>query len=116
MREINLDEEYNYLGGLKAGGMKNKKNEREKCCRRVREILKSRLNRPNTITVINFTPVSIVKDSAGIIKGTKAELGKMDRKTTTLMTAYQALHPQADVNRLYVKSSMEGRGLTSSEI
>ena len=46
---------------------------------RARKILKSKLNGPNTITVINSRAVSIVRCSAGVIKWTKEELGKMDK-------------------------------------
>ena len=39
----------------------------------------------------------------------------MDRKTRKLLTIYRSLHPQADVDRLYVKRSQGGRGLISVE-
>ena len=39
----------------------------------------------------------------------------MDRKTRKLMTIYRALHPQADVDRLYFKRSEGGRGMISIE-
>ena len=39
----------------------------------------------------------------------------MDRKTRKVFTIYRALHPQADVDRLYLKRSEGGRGLLSIE-
>ena len=39
----------------------------------------------------------------------------MDRKTRKLLSVYRSFHPQADVDRLYVKRSQGGRGLISVE-
>ena len=64
---------------------------------------------------INFRAVSIVKYEAGIVDWAKEELEVMGRKTRKLMTIYRALHPQADVDRLYFKKSERGRGMISIE-
>ena len=48
--------------------------------RRLKTILKSKLNGGNTIKAINTRAVSIVRYRAGIIDWTKAELQHMDRK------------------------------------
>ena len=118
MREIDMEEGYKYLGILEADGIKNK-TMKEKITteyyRRVRKILKSKLNGMNITTAINSRAVSIVRYSAGIIKWTKEELEKMDRKSRKLLSIYRALHPQADVDRLYVKRSLGGRGMISIE-
>ena len=105
------------MGILEVDGIKDKKNREkiEEYYTRVRMILKSKLNGPNTITAINSKAVPIVRNSAGMIKWTKEELGKMDRKTRKLVTVYRTLHPQADVDRLYIKRSIGGRGLISIE-
>ena len=50
-----------------------------------------------------------------MIDWTKEELQYMDRKTRKLMTIYRALHPQADVDRLYFKTSEGGSGMISIE-
>ena len=39
----------------------------------------------------------------------------MDRKTRKFMTLHHALHPQADVDRLYFKRSEDDKGLMSVE-
>jgi len=39
----------------------------------------------------------------------------MDRKTRELMTINRALHPRADVDRLYVSRREGGRGMVSIE-
>jgi len=83
--------------------------------RRVRNILKSKLNGGNIISAINSRAVSVVRYGAGIIKWTKNELEEMDRKTRKLMTMYGAQHPKADVDRLYLKRYDGGRGLLGVE-
>ena len=79
--------------------------------RRVRNVLKSKLNGGNIISAINSRVVSIVKCGAGIIKWTKNELEELDRKTRKLMSKYGAQHPKTDVDGLYLKRCDGGRGL-----
>ena len=71
IREIGLDEGYKYLRILEADGVKDNEM-REKIEKeyytRVRMILKSKLNGPNTITAINSRVISIVRHSVDIIK------------------------------------------------
>ena len=79
--------------------------------RRVRNILKSKLNGGNIISAINSRAVSIVRYGAGIISWTKMELEELDRKTRELMIMYGAQHHKADANRLYLQRCKGGRGL-----
>ena len=79
--------------------------------RRVRNILKSKLNGGNIISAINSRAVSIVRYGAGIISWTKMELEELDRKTRELMIMYGAQHRKADANRLYLQRCEGGRGL-----
>ena len=83
--------------------------------RRVRKILKSKLNGGNIMKAINARAVSIVRYGASIINWTKTELSSMDRKTRKLLTIYGALHPRANTDRLYIKRDDGGRGLISVE-
>ena len=53
--------------------------------------------------------------TAGILDWTVNELKEMDRKTRKLMTMNDALHPRADVDRLYVPREEGGRGMKSVE-
>ena len=53
--------------------------------RRVRNILKSKLNGGNIISAINSRVVSIVRYGAGIVSWTKMELEELDRRTRKLM-------------------------------
>ena len=83
--------------------------------RRVRNVLKSKLNGGNIISAINSRAVSIFRYGAGIIKWTKNELEELDRKTRKLMSMYGAQHPKADVDRLHLKRCDDGRGLIGVE-
>ena len=67
------------------------------------------------VSAINARTVSTIRYGAGIIKWTKEELRKLHKKTRKLLTINRALHPQADVDRLYLKRSEGGRGLLSVE-
>ena len=49
--------------------------------------------------------------TAGIVDWTIAELEDLDRKTRKLMTAHRTLHPQSDIDRLYLPRIILGRGL-----
>ncbi|XP_069979445.1 uncharacterized protein [Penaeus vannamei] len=109
---------YKYLGVLEVDGIKHdqmKDQVKKEYTRRVRNILKSKLNGGNIISAINSRAVSVVRYGAGIIKWTKNELEEMDRKTRKLMTMYGAQHPKADVDRLYLKRYDGGRGLLGVE-
>ena len=111
-------ESYKYLGILEADDIKHhemKQLIQKEYYRRVRKILKSKLNGGNIVKAVNLRAVSIVRYGAGIIDWKKDELKEMDRKTRKLFTIYGALHPQADVDRLYLKCSEGGTGLLSIE-
>jgi len=115
----NIEESgYKYLGVLEVDGIKHdqmKDQVKKEYTRRVRNILKSKLNGGNIISAINSRAVSVVRYGAGIIKWTKNELEEMDRKTRKLMTMYGAQHPKADVDRLYLKRYDGRRGLLGVE-
>ena len=77
----------------------------------MRKILKSKLNGGDIIKVINSWAVPVVRYTAGIIDWTQAKLEDLDRKTRTRMSAHHTLHPQSDLNRLYLPRQAGGRGL-----
>ena len=118
IKSLGEGEGYKYLGMLEADGVKHmemKENVTKEYYRRVRKILKSKLNGGNVINAINTRAVAIIRYGAGIIKWTKEELINIDRKTRKLMNMHRALHPQADVDRLYIKRAEGGRGIISVE-
>ena len=83
--------------------------------RRLRLVLRSKLNGKNKISAINTWAVAIFRYGAGIIQWKEDELKAVDRKTRKMMTMYGAFHPKSDVDRLYVKRKDGGRGLISIE-
>ena len=79
--------------------------------RRLRKLLKSKLNGGHVIKGINTWAVSILKYSAAFIDWTKEELKELDRKTRKYLTIYNSLHPRESVARLYLPRKLGGRGL-----
>ena len=109
---------YKYLGILEADGIKHEKMKDQvtkEYVRRLRTILKSKLNGGNIISAINSRAVSIIRYGAGIIGWTKADLQALDRKTRKMLTMYGAHHPKADVDRMYLRRGEGGRGLIGVE-
>jgi hypothetical protein len=78
--------------------------------RRLRIVLKSKLNAKNTITVIGALAVPVLRYSFGIINWRFEEIRKIDRKTKRVLTLYKMHNPKADIDRPYVKRTEEGRG------
>ena len=77
----------------------------------MRKIFKSKLNGGNIIKASNSWAVLVIIYTAGIIDWIQAELEDLDRKTRKLMSAHHALHPQSDLNTLYLPRQAGGRGL-----
>jgi len=101
------------LDKIKENEMKEKTIKEYK--RRLRLILKSKLNGKNKITAINTWAVAIFRYGGGIIDWRENELKSIDRKTRKTMTMYGGLHPKSDVDRLYMKRKDGGRGLSGVE-
>ena len=79
MKNIEEDE-YRYLGILETDGIKVEEIKgqiKKEYIRRVRNILKSKLNGRNSISAMNSRVVSIVRYGAGIISWTKMELEEL---------------------------------------
>ena len=117
MREVE-QEGYTYLGiveldKIKEDEMKDKITREYK--RRLRLILRSKLNGRNKITAMNTWAVAVIRYGAGILDWKDRELKCLDRGTRKLMTMYGAFHPKSDVDRLYLKRHDGGRGLISIE-
>ena len=114
-----IDEEgYKYLGILEYDKIKErlmKDQVIKEYKRRVRLILKSKLNGKNKIEAINTWAVAIVRYGAGILEWRADELRALDRKTRKLLTMYKGLHPKSDCDRLYIARKVGGRGLQSCE-
>ena len=109
-----IDKEgYKYLGILEYDKVKEKEMKTEfvrEYKRRLKLILKSKLNRKNIIKAINSWA-----GGAGVLEWILYELKELDRKTRKLLTMHKGLHPKSDVDKLYVSRKEGGRGLVSCE-
>ena len=81
--------------------------------RRLKRILKSKLNGMNVIIAVNTWAMSVLRYEARVISWTKAELESIDRKARKQMIIYGMLHPHTDVQRLYLPRGQGGSGLKS---
>ena len=83
--------------------------------RRLRKVLKSKLNGGNLVHGVNTWVVSLLSYSAAFVSWRKSELQATDRKARKLFTIYGALHPKSDVGRLCIPRKEGGRRLISIE-
>ena len=117
MKEID-ESGYKYLGivemdKIKETDMKDKFASEYK--RRLKLVLKSKVNGRNKILAINTWAVSVLRYGEGILKWTVDELKNVDRKSRKIMTMHGAFHPKSDTDRLYLTREKGGRGLISCE-
>ena len=61
--------------------------------RRLRKVLKSKLNGGNLVYGVNTRAVSLLRYSVVLINWRKCELRAIDRNTRKLFTIYGGLHP-----------------------
>ena len=118
IKSLQDEEAYKYLGVLENDKIKSTEMKdilRQEYFRRVKKILRSKLNAGNIIQAINSRAVSLIRYGAGIIDWRRDELKDIDRKTRKLFTMHRSMHPQSDVDRLYWKRAEGGRGLKSVE-
>ena len=118
MKEID-DTGYKYLGILEYDKLKEKKMKdvfTAEYKRRIKLVLKSKLNGKNKILAINSWAVAVLRYSFGVLDWKKEELTAIDRMTRKVMTMHGALHPKSDVDRVYVSRCNGGRGLISAEM
>ena len=67
--------------------------------RRIRKVLKLKLNGGNSVHGVNTWAVSLLRYSAAFVSWRKSEMQGIDRKTRKLFTIYGALHSKSDVDR-----------------
>ena len=63
------------------------------------------------IEAFNTYAIPVLSYTVGIIKWTVEELRQLNRDTRKILNMYGALHPRADVDRLYLPRDLGGRGL-----
>ena len=116
IKSLQGGESYKYLEILEADKFlegKMKLNVSKEYIRRLRKILKSKLNGGNLVQGVNTWAVSLLRYSAVFVSWRESELQAIDRKTTKLFTIYGALHPKSDVDKLYILRKEGGRCLIS---
>ena len=118
IKSLQEGESYKYLEILEADKFleeKMKLNVSKEYIRRLRKVLKSKLNGGNLVRGVNTWVVSLLRYSAAFVSWRKSELWAIDRKTRKLFTIYGALHSKSDVDRLHIPRKEGGRGLISIE-
>ena len=113
----NIDETgYKYLGIIEGEEIKHQEmNEKIKkeYIKRLKAILKSKLNSGNTVKAINTCAVPVIRYRASIGDWNNSKLCNMARKTRKVLNMYQALHPRSNIDRLYLPCSEGGKGVLS---
>ena len=111
------DEEwYKYLRIIERDDIcqeKMKEKVQKEYYKRVRAVLKSKLNGENFINAINIWAVATVRYGVGIINWNEGEFDKIDWQTRKLLNMHRGLHPRSSVDRLYIPRAQGGRGLLS---
>ena len=105
-------ESYKYLGILEVDKFleeKTKLNVSKEYIRRLRKILKWKLNGANLVRGVNTWAVSLLRYPAPFVSWRKSQLQAIDRNTRKLFTIYRALHPKSDPDRLYIPRKEGGR-------
>ena len=118
IKSLQEGESYLYLRIFEADKFleeKMKLNVSKEYIRRLKNVLKSKLNGGNLVRGVNTWAVSLIRYSAAFVSWRKSELQAIDRKTREMFTMYKALHPKSDVDRLYIPTKEGGRGLISIE-
>ena len=102
---------YKYFGILQADKFledKMKLNVSKEYIRRLRKVLKLKLNGRNLVCGFNTLVVSLLRYSAAFVSWRKIELQAMHRKTRKLFTIYRALFFKSDVpDHIYLKKKEE---------
>ena len=103
IKSLQEGESYKYLRILEAYKFledKMKLNVSKEYIRRIRKVLKSKVNGGNLVHGVNTWAVSLLRYSAAFVNWRKSELQAEDTKTGKLLTIYGALHPKSEVDRL----------------
>ena len=75
--------------------------------RRMKKMLKSKLNGGNVIAAINTCTVPLIRYSALFIDWKRDEMKQLDRTTRKIMNLRKALHPRDSVARVYLPRKEE---------
>ena len=109
IKELEENDGYKYLSIVECDKIKNsemKEEIKKEYFRRVKLILKSKLNAGNVVMAVNNRAVSLVRYCAGIVDWTKAELQEMEQNFAPAIRCGQTVHQE---NRRWTGVAMSGR-------
>ncbi|KAJ8024905.1 hypothetical protein HOLleu_34958 [Holothuria leucospilota] len=114
INDVQLGEGYKYLGILQ--NMENMQKEAKTNAtitykKRLRQVIQSKLNGQFKMQAINSYALPVITYTAGITDWNKNELEELDHKTRKIVTMHGALHPRADIHRMYLPRNCGGRDL-----
>ena len=116
IKSLQEGESYKHLGILEADKFleeKMKLNVSKEYIRKLRKVLKSKLNGGNLVCGVNTRAVSLIRYSEAFVSWRRSELRAINKKIRKLFTMYGASHPKSDVDRLYIPRKEGRRGLIS---
>ena len=113
---ITNDNSYKYLGICETSEILHKEMKEKaikETFKRVRSIAKAKLTAINFTKAYNTFALPILRYGFGILKWTKTELLKLDRKIRKILTKAGFHHPKSNTHRLYMRRIDGGRGIKS---
>ena len=119
LKDLEQEKVYKYLGVDEFSGIQHatmKQTLQKELVRRTRLILKTKLPSRNKITAINTLAIPVMTYSFNIVDWNLSEVKRLDTKIRKTITTRSMHHPKADIHRLYLPRSNEGRGLTHLEL
>ena len=99
------------MGWYLARGDETKEKRQKKYYKRVRVVLKCKLNSRNVINAPNIFPVATVWYGTGMINLSKWEFDNVARQSGKLLNMHRALNPRSSVDRMYRSRAQGGTGL-----
>ena len=118
IQDLDEAETYKYLGMKEGEGVQHHKMKvkiRKKYKRRIKLLLKSKLNARNKIAAINTLAVPVILYSYGVIHWKLNEIQDPDRMSRKQLCMNQMLAKEADVDRIYLPCLEGGRPLINLE-
>lgn len=114
IENLGEEESYKYLGFLQLRGFKTneiKTHIENIFNKRLKKILKSKLNAGNKCKAINTWAIPVYNYSFGVIKWSDTDINNMSRNIRVLLTKHQSHHPRSAVERVILPRELGGVGI-----
>ena len=115
INEMEHERMYKYLGIQEAEGVASAANE-EKVRKKFYRGVKTELNARNKIMPVNSLAMPIVIYGFNILYWTMPEIKRLDVRVRKLLTINKIHHSKADVDKLYIRRSDGGKGLSGENV